>query len=455
MKASISNQIYISDIPEALSREITEQLTLPNPKWLENQKMGRWNGRTPRFLTFYERDIQGLTVPRGFIGQLVTMARRHQILFQLEDNRRTLPEVPFEFHGQLRDFQSDALADTLPREFGTLQAPTGAGKTVIALGAIAERKQPALVVVHTKELLNQWLDRIETFLEIPKDRIGQIGAGKQAVGDWITVSTVQSLYRCAKEVAPCIGHLIVDECHRAPSRTFTEAVSAFDSKYMLGLSATPWRRDGLSRLIYWYLGDLVHEVNREALQDQGHIVKARVVWKQTDYQTQLDPSEQYSKMLSELTRDPDRNSLIARDVTREAWNGGGVCLVLTDRKEHARTLQQILTSYDVRTAVLTGEVSRKRREAIVKALNKREIKAVCATGHIIGEGFDCKGLSTLFLATPIKFNGRVLQYLGRILRPAPGKETATVYDYVDRHVGPLVAGAKARARTYRQAGVVE
>ena len=156
-------------------------------------------------------------------------------------------------------------------------------------------------------------------------------------------------------------------------------------------------------------------------------------------------------MLSELTQDPARNALIALDVAREAGNGGGVCLVLTDRKAHCDTLAAFLRDWGVEAAVLTGDLGSGARQAVVGALNGGRVKVLCATGQLIGEGFDCRELSTLFLATPIKFNGRLLQYLGRVLRPAPGKDKARVYDYLDP-VGVLENAARARQAEYSRNG---
>jgi superfamily II DNA or RNA helicase len=369
------------------------------------------------------------------------------LAYRIEDHRRTLAPVDFTFHGQLKDFQETAVEAMAARDFGTLAAPTGSGKTVMALALIARHRQPALIVVHTKELLEQWQARIETFLGIPAREVGIIGNGKKRIGDKITVALVQSLYKCAGEIAPHVGHLVIDECHRTPSRTFTEAVTAFDCRYMLGLSATPWRRDGLSRLIYWHLGDKVHEVDKDALVEAGHILEAEVIWRETDFRPTYDPSEEYSRMLSELARDPARNALIAADVAREAGNGGGVCLVLTDRKAHCETLAAFLEGLGVEAAILTGDLGNSARQAVVEALNGGKVKVLVATGQLLGEGFDCRELSTLFLATPIKFNGRLLQYLGRVLRPAPGKERAKVFDYLDP-AGVLQNAARARQRVY-------
>jgi len=379
---------------------------------------------------------------------LIGMLGGAGVQYRVEDRRRTLASVDFTFRGELLDFQEVAVSAMAARDFGVLAAPTGSGKTVMALALVAKRRQPALIVVHTKELMEQWIARIEEFLGIPAREVGRIGGGKMVVGDRVTVGLVQSLYKCAGEVVPKVGHLVIDECHRAPSRTFTEAVSAFDSRFMLGLSATPWRHDGLSRLIYWYVGDVAHKVDAVALVEAGHVLPADVVWRKTDFEPTFDPSTEYSEMLSELTRDASRNALIADDVAREAGNGGGVCLVLSDRKAHCEALVVALETRGVTAAILTGDLPTAKRQEVVAALNAGRVKVLVATGQLIGEGFDCRELSTLFLATPIKFNGRLIQYLGRVLRPAPGKVKATVFDYLDINVPVLEAAARSRLRVY-------
>ena len=260
MRIKISNKVALDDLPRSLCEEIKLRLTFQNPAWVENEKMGRWQGETPYNLHCYEETHAGLTIPRGFFPQLISIAKQSGERFQVEDLRRLLPEVNFQFHGQLRPFQDAAVKDLLFRDMGTLVAPTGSGKTVIALYMIAQRKQPTLIITHTKELLNQWMNRIEQFLGIPLNEIGRIGDGERSQGEKITVALVQTLFKCASEVFPHIGNLIVDECHRTPARTFTEAVSGFDCKFITGLSATPWRRDHLSKLIFWYVGNVVHEV---------------------------------------------------------------------------------------------------------------------------------------------------------------------------------------------------
>ncbi|GBC60784.1 ATP-dependent helicase [Desulfonema ishimotonii] len=454
MKITITSRLELSGVPDALSENIRKNLEFPNPRWLDNDRMGRWNRDTPKFLRFYEEiRSETLYLPRGFARQLILMCRNHHVDYTLEDRRRTLPEADFSFSGSLRPFQQAAADKMLSREFGTLNAPTGSGKTVIALYMIARRRQPALVVVHTKDLALQWVARISTFLGIPADQVGFIGGGKREVGEKITVALVQSLCKCAETVAPKIGYIVVDECHRAPSRTFTDAVSAFDARYMLGLTATPWRRDRLSRLIFWYLGDVHYQIDKTGLIEKGHILEVEVVIRETAFRPFYDPVREYSKMLSELTADDERNRLITADVSAEAGKGTGVCLVLSDRKKHCETLQALLKyNYKISAGLLTGDLSTRKRQEVLDRLTRGELTVLVATGQLIGEGFDCKDLSTLFIATPVKFSGRLVQYLGRVLRPAPGKTRARVYDYVDVQVGPLVAAAINRQQVYQAQG---
>jgi superfamily II DNA or RNA helicase len=382
--------------------------------------------------------------------RLVQRCRSQGIPYRLVDRRRTLAPVETVFHGSLKPFQAEAVGGMLAKDFGTLCAPTGSGKTVMALFMIAQRRQPALVVVHTRELARQWVDRAAAFLGIAADEIGFIGDGKQRLGKAVTVALVQSLYKRSADVAPRIGFLLVDECHRCPSRTFTEAVTAFDARYMLGLSATPWRRDNLSRLIFWHLGDVHHQVDHKRLLRSGDVLPAEVVVRETAFKPFHDPVTEYSRMLLELTTDDDRNRLIAADAAREARRGEGVCLVLSDRRRHCHALHALLRyRHGIAAGILTGELGPAEREQVLEQVNQGRLQALVATGQLIGEGFDCSNLTTLFLATPVRFSGRVIQYLGRILRPAPGKTRARVFDYVDVAVEPLRKAALARQRVYR------
>jgi superfamily II DNA or RNA helicase len=448
---TLSNKLVLQNIPFELERELKKQLIMPNPKWLENERMGRWNGNTPQTLKFYENNIQGdLVVPRGFIRRLILMCRQRHIAYELEDKRRQLPPMHFDFCGRLRPYQQMAVDKLLLKDFGTLSFPTGSGKTVLGLYMITKRKQPALVVVHTRDLAYQWMEKVTEFLAIPFEEIGMIGAGKFQVGKRVTLAMIQTLYKCADDVSRNIGFLIVDECHRTPSRTFTEAVTAFDSRYMLGLSATPWRRDKLSKLIFWHLGDLHYKLERNQLLQSGDVLSAEVTVRETNFKPYHDPSTEYTRMIAELVADDERNRLIAEDVAKAAREHPGVSLVLSDRKVHCETLKALLKyRHHIIAEVLTGDLSALERRKVLERLKQGEFKVLIATGQLMGEGFDCKDLTTLFLTTPVRFKGRVMQYLGRVLRPAPQKKMARVYDYVDIHVEPLKSAARERMNVYQ------
>lgn len=351
MKLTISNDLRITGAPESLLQKIRSTFTLENPAYLDNAKMGRWQGRTDHWLTFYENHPGGLTIPRGSMGLLLSFCKELGIRYEIEDKRLTIPEVAFTFAGILKPYQQQAATDILSRDFGVLQAPTGSGKTIMALAFIAERRQPSLVIVHNKELLNQWIERIETFLNIPRADIGVIGDGKMKIGDKITVGIINSIYPIAGSVKRHFGDIIVDECHRCPSRTFTEAVTAFDSRFMLGLSATPYRRDGLTALIGWHLGRKV-EVKQGELTERDIIQDVQIITRETNFTSDHDASEEYTRMLSELTEDESRNRLIVADIIKETSNGGGVCLALSDRKTHCETIKAMLHDTGIDADVL-------------------------------------------------------------------------------------------------------
>jgi superfamily II DNA or RNA helicase len=302
MKLEINNEICLYDFQTPLLKNVIKSnLTMDNPKFSDAEYMNRSTKEIDPYLEcFYEED-DALYIPRGYGNTLCQFAAYHKEPVDFIDYRQVLPEVEFAFTGTLRPYQKTAIDDCIKEDWGVLQAPTGSGKTAMAIAIIAERKQPALIICHTKELLNQWIERIETFLGIPKEEIGIIGGGNKKIGNKITVSLVQSLYKCAEDIAPHIGFLIVDECHRCPSRTFTEAVMAFDCKFMLGLSATPYRRDGLTDMIHWYLGDTLHTVNADELVEDGHLCRAEVHYRRTNFYTETDASQYYSRALSEMT----------------------------------------------------------------------------------------------------------------------------------------------------------
>ena len=442
MRINIDNFVRITLLQDQEIKEIKTDLTLLNPKWLENNKMGYWNGKTPMYIKGYKQRGQTLVVPRGYFSSL-----RLNPTCQVVDNRRILSPIALNFAGILRPYQQDAADALLARDEGVLSAPTGSGKTCIALYVIAQRHQPTLIMVHTKDLLEQWIDRIGKFLEIPKKGIGIIGGGKCTIKD-INVGMVQTIYKKGKHFKDKIGFVIVDECHWVPARTFSEAVTQFDAKYLLGLSATPWRRDRLTDLIHWYLGPLAYKISQKGMIESGNVLPIKVIKRYTDFDTDLDASLNYSKVMRQLRADAKRNNMIADDISTETKRRGGIIIALSDNREHCSTIKDLLRTRGVASTVITGQLSITTRGKILEQVEAKKIRVLMATGQLLGEGFDCPGLTIMFLMTPIKFHGRLLQYLGRIRRPAPGKKEAIVYDYIDRRVGVLYASSLSRRKVY-------
>jgi superfamily II DNA or RNA helicase len=444
-------RIFEADLNERVVRDIEADLTLPNPRWEQVRTYGR--GRRPNFqsefLRYYRRRNGVLLMPRGYIHTLGL--RLEGTPHVVVDRTRTLPQVRFSFSSRLHPYQAGALKDILSRRFGVLEAPPGAGKTVIALAAIARRRQPALVVVHTKELMYQWQRRACEHLGLEAGEIGLIGDGHRKLGDALTIALINSLYKVIDEVRCAVGHLVVDECHHVPARTFTDAVSLFDSAFMLGLSATPYRRDNLTRIINFYLGENTHRILPSELQALRRIMRARLVVRRTGCAYFFEADE-YQRMIGALVSDAERNRLIVDDVVERSLKDDGISLVISDRVSHCEELFRAVSGRGVRAYLLTGSVPVRERARIVGELDGERARVLVATAQLIGEGFDLGRLSAIFLATPIKFTGRVKQYIGRILRVSEGKREAVIYDYLD-HNGILKNSFHSRMIAYHELGV--
>lgn len=440
-RVEINNALRLkktSVAPETI-REIKTALTMPNPAYASALQHGRMAWGIPSELSFFEESETALTIPRGFGPELARLLG----CVGWQDNRRVLPEIDLTFAGILRDYQDEAVQRVLKNNQGVLEASTGAGKTVMALSLIAARRQPCLILVHGQELMQQWRERIQQFLGV---EAGQVGAGKCDVRP-VTVGIVNSARTRLAELAPHFGHVVVDECHRCPSSMFTECVKAFDAKFLLGLSATPYRRDGLTKVIGFYIGPVLHKVDPARLRDIGAVLRPEIVSRETGFTFSGNASEDYQAMLSALVEDEARNELIAADVADEIVRGQGTALVVSDRVAHLEALSACLLRRGVEMTLLTGKTPRTQRQALTSRLARGEIQVLGSTVQLIGEGFDAPGLSSLFLTTPVKFSGRVLQVVGRVLRPKADK-TPRIYDYQDNRVGVLRASAKARQRVF-------
>lgn len=440
---TVGRDAQLSGASASLLDALKQQLTIDNPKYLDARKYGRWIGKKLKpSLYFYQEDGGSIRFPRGYARHAVLLCRKFMRLTPvINDQRRLLAPLALGFHQELRPYQQAALKDILAHDFGVLEAGTGSGKTVVALAAIATRRQPTLVLVHTKELLHQWAERTRTFLGI---EAGLIGDGHCDIRP-VTVAIVNSARTHLDELPGHFGQLCVDECHRVPASLFTDVVTAFDCRYMLGLSATAFRRDGLTKLIYMYLGDRVHKVDTQHLHATGAVLRPEFIQRPTEFRYVYRGN--YQALMKALTGNPARNDLIAGDIAKEASSSEGTILVVSDRVKHCEDLAERLEKRGLAAAVLTGKSRADDRSELVEAINQGKVKILISTVQLIGEGFDCPNLQTLFLTTPIKFTGRLLQVVGRILRPAEGKQPR-VLDYVDP-VKVLASSAQSRWLTFQ------
>ncbi len=438
---TVSNDAFLEGLDLRLEKELTALLTIANPRYLKAKKYGRWIGKSLKpTLRYCSPEPGGLRFPRGFANRAVLLCReRTGADPQIIDRRRLLAEVEFSFAGELRRYQREAVAAADSHSFGVVEAGTGSGKTVMALAITARRRQPTLVLVHTRELFYQWRDRVQQFLGV---ETGLVGDGHFELQP-VTIAIVNTARKRTAELVPHFGQLVVDECHRVPATLFTDVVSKFDCHYLLGLSATAFRSDDeLTRLIYWFLGDRIHQVPRDELLTTGAILAPEVIWRKTRFCYHY--TGDYQALIKALVGDEGRNGMILGDILRVAAEpDGGIILVVSDRLRHCQFFARKLEEAGVSTALLSGQTAADDRVAIVDAVRSSEVQVLVATLQLIGEGFDCPGLSTLFLCTPISFEGRLVQVTGRVMRPAAGKR-ARIFDYIDENIPALMRSARTR-----------
>lgn len=442
---TVRHECRLTGTSPALAAAIRAELTIDNPKHRAAKQFGRWIGKQLKpQLFFYRQEGDVLVFPRGFGNQAVRLCRRETgAAPEIVDQRRILPDIDLHFAGELRPYQEQAVDAALRHTFGVLEAGTGSGKTVMALAVIAKRRQPTLILVHSKELMHQWRERIGQFLGV---EAGQAGDGVFDLRP-ITVAIVNTAKNNLERLPEHFGQIVVDECHRVPASLFTDVVAAFDGRYMLGLSATAFRReDGMTRLINIYMGDRVHAVDARMLAASGAVVRPELDQRPTGFV--CGRQDEYARLIKNLTADEQRNRLIAGDILQLIRSGHqGTILAVSDRVAHCRVLADLLAAEGAAVSVLTGQSAPEERASIVAEVQAGRVAVLIATLQLIGEGFDCPELSTLVLATPIRFEGRLLQVVGRIMRPAADKR-ARVIDYVDERVAVLRRSAAARRQIF-------
>jgi len=404
---------------------LKEELNIFNKEFAIKKNSGKTTFQTKRYFNFIEESNNQLILPRGFTGKLMRFCLDNKISYKFLDKRKLHNSVGFSFNAAVREYQISSIHASSKKDIGVIVAPAGSGKTVIALKIVADKRQPTLIVVHRKQLAEQWAERIEAFMGIAQREIGKIGQGKVTIGTKITIATIQSLSKIdARELQDAFGLIIVDECHHVPAETFYNTLSRLNSYYCYGLTATPFRKYTDGKLIFIHLGDVISEIKTGDISTRKH---PEIIIRNTGLDLPYNPKTDHFETLSKmLIHDSARNKLILADVTRELDNGKKV-VILTERKEHIDSMFQLLKQ-SFETITLSGEDTESSRRAKWKQLKSENYQVLLTTGQYFGEGTDLHDTQCLFLIYPFSFEGKLVQYIGRVQR---SEITPVIYDYRD------------------------
>lgn len=422
---------------------LKDELNFANSEFFIKKKSGKNTFGTERYFKSVQETENEVILPRGFIGKLLRFCKEQNLEFDFQDNRKPKEEIQYSFNANLRNHQEKVIDTVSKKDFGVIVAPPGSGKTVMGLKIIAGKKQPALILVHRKQLLEQWQERVQAFLGIPKHEIGIIGKGKAKIGKQITIATIQSLPKQIEQIQNQFGTILVDECHHIPAETFRNTIEKLNTFYLYGLTATPFRKYNDDKLIFAFLGDIISEVQSNEIENFKH---AQIIVRNTDldvpFNSKTDNFETLSKI---LVHDSERNKLILNDIKSELSKGKRIAII-TERKEHIDTLYLFLKqSYEVIT--LSGDDSETNRKSKWQTLQQGNFQVLITTGQYFGEGSDLSNISSLFLVYPFSFKGKLIQYIGRVQR---SEINPTIYDYRDIKIDYLNKLFLKRNTYYRQ-----
>ena len=449
----LANQIFIAkaDLPQPLANRLIRLAAFQNPEFYRAQAMRLpvWN--KPRVIDCAENFSRHIGLPRGCLDQLLELLRESGIHAEILDERVAGRKVAAKFTGTLRKDQKAAVRAVLQHEIGVLCAPTAFGKTITAAALIARRKVSTLVLVHRTELLRQWKERLTGFLNISKGGLGVIGGGKKKPSGMIDIAVMQSLARRENlvELLDGYGQIIVDECHHLSAFSFEAIIKQAKARYVVGLTATPVRRDGHQPIIFMQCGPTRHSA-----------AKPETAPAQLEVRPQYLPAPEIpsgapiQEVFRILVHDAERNGRVADDVLT-AYREGRKVLVLTERTKHLTLLREALGDAVEYCFVLHGSLSRKQRTAIfaeLEALDDSIPRVLLGTGRLIGEGFDHRPLDTLVLAMPISWKGTLQQYAGRLHREHADKQDVRIYDYIEHDQPQLARMWNKRQRGYRAMG---
>ena len=447
--------IPLADLPTSLGAALKRLGTIANPLFYEKQRLRFPTIHIPRFIFCGEEHDDKLVLPRGTLHDIEKLVSKAGGKVEIIDKRPAPAMADLSFIGTLTATQSAAVDAMLGHEEGVLVAPPGAGKTVMACAAIARRSTPTLILVHRRQLLDQWSDRLQKFLGLSKNEIHILGKARYPAAP-VALGMFPTLARSEfpEALLAKYGHVIIDECHHVPAASFEAAMKRCTARYILGLTATPNRKDGLQKILFLQCGPIRHRIDLDHSEEQSRTVFVREFSLRLPAEKDRLPIHQ---IWEHLIQSGERNRAIASDVA-SALKEQRFCALLSDRKEHLNTLESLLREKWPEESIyrIDGSTNQKLRTAILGNLRskaaERQPFALLATASLLGEGFDMPELDTLFLAMPISFKGRLIQYAGRLHRFSERKKSVRIYDYVEPD-HPLTAQIyRKRTAAYREMG---
>ncbi|MHA6879371.1 TOTE conflict system archaeo-eukaryotic primase domain-containing protein [Ralstonia pseudosolanacearum] len=454
LTVTLASLIYFekAQLPQVLANRLIRLAAFQNPEFYKAQAMRMSVWDKPRVIGCAENYPQHIALPRGCLDTALSLLRDNGIDCDLRDERFAGEPIDVTFVGTLRLDQEAAVSAMLHHDAGVLCAPTAFGKTVTAAAMIARRGVNTLVLVHRTELLKQWQERLQAFLGVGKGAVGSIGGGKAKPTGKIDIAVMQSVSRQG-EVNPLVEHygqVIVDECHHVGAVSFDAILKRAKAKYVLGLTATPIRRDGQQPIIFMQCGPIRYT----AATPIGSPHDLKVVSRSHITRIDLPPDAGIQDVFRCLANDLGRTAAIAAEV-RNAFERGRKVLVLTERTEHLDVIRAALEGQVPAPFVLHGRMSKKQRAALiakVDALPPDAPRVLLATGKLVGEGFDHPPLDTLVLAMPVSWKGTLQQYAGRLHREHSSKTDVRIIDFVDTGHPALLRMWDKRQRGYRAMG---
>jgi len=449
-----ANLLYFekSQLPQALANRLIRLAAFQNPEFYRAQAMRMSVWDKPRVIGCAENYPQHIALPRGCLDDAMSLLSEHGIRCDVRDERQSGDRLDVRFSGTLRPDQEAAVAAMLRHDAGVLSAPTAFGKTVAAAALIATRAVSTLILVHRTELLNQWKERLQAFLGVGIGVIGTIGGGKTKATGKVDIAVMQSLSRRGA-VDPLVeryGHVVVDECHHVGAVSFDAILKRTKARYVLGLTATPIRRDGQQPIIFMQCGPIRYTAT--AAPGSPHDLRVVPFTRDTRIDVPMDSGIQ--DVFRHLADDPLRTAAIAFEVEC-AYRQGRKVLVLTERTAHLSAILSALELRVPRPFVLHGRMSPKQRSLLItelEALPPDAPRVLLATGKLVGEGFDHPPLDTLVLAMPVSWKGTLQQYAGRLHREHATKTDVRIIDFVDAGHPALLRMWNKRQRGYRAMG---